>query len=154
MTNEYQQITNLVKSKNERVENLSYKEVNKIKLNPEEKNSTSIVFNTQSISSKLIDYSNAYIQFQFHIKFETDAACTKTNLSLKNSYEMISELKIELNNIIISNEHDTNYSYIINHLLENSKSDNLIYRTIDIHENVVKYSDTNKDIFLTKMVIK
>ena len=51
MTNEYKQITDLVKSKNERVENLSYKEVNRIKLNPEENNSTSIVFNTQSISS-------------------------------------------------------------------------------------------------------
>ena len=124
--------------------------MNKIKLNPEENNSTSIVFNTQSISSKLIDYSNAYIQFQFDIKFETDAACTKTNLTLNNSYEMISELKIELNNIIISNEHDTNYSYAISYLLENSKSDNLIYRTIDIHENVAKYNDASKDIFLTK----
>ena len=30
---------------------LSYKEVNKLKLNPEDNNSTSIVFNTQSISS-------------------------------------------------------------------------------------------------------
>ena len=143
MTNEYQQITNLVKSKNERVENLCHKEVNKIKLNPEENNSTSIVFNTQSISSKSIDYSNGYIQFQFDIKFETDGACTKANLTLKNPYEMISELKIELNNIIICNEHDTNHSYIINHLLENSENDNLIYRTIDIHSNVVKYSDTN-----------
>ena len=150
MTNEYKQITDLVKSKNERVENLSYKEVDKIKLNPEENNSTSIVFNTQSISSKLIYYSNAYIQFQFDIKFETDAACTKANLTLKNSYEMISELKIELNNIIISNEHDTNHSYIINHLLENSENDNLIYRTIDVHENVIKYNDTSKDIFLTR----
>ena len=142
MTNEYKQITDLVKSKNEKVENISYKEVNKIKLNPEENNSTSIVFNTQSISSKLIDYSNAYIQFQLDIKFETDAACTKSNLTLKNSYEMISELKIELNNIIISNEHDTNYSYIINHLLENSENDNLIYRTINVHENVIKYNDS------------
>ena len=150
MTSEYQQIISLIRSKNEKVENISYKEVNKIKLNPEENNSTSIVFNTQSISSKLIDYSNAYIQFQFDIKFETDAVCTNANLTLKNSYEMISELKIELNNIIISNEHDTNYSYIINHLLENSKNDNLIYRTISTHENVVKYNDTNKDIFLTK----
>ena len=150
MTNEYQQIINLIKSKNEKVENISYKEVNKIKLNPEKNNSTAIVFNKQSISSKLIDYSNAYIQFQFDIKFETDAACTKNNLTLKNSYEMISELKIELNNITISNEHDTNYSYIISHLLENSKNDNLIYRTISTHENVVKYDDTNKDIFLTK----
>ena len=60
------------------------------------------------------------------------------------------ELKIELNNKIISNEYNTNYSYIINHILENSKNDDLIYRNIDIHSNVVKYNDTNKDIFLTK----
>ena len=102
MTSEYQQIISLIRSKNEKVENISYKEVNKTKLNPEENNRTSIVFNTQSISSKLIDYSNAYIQFQFDIKFETDDVCTKANLTLKNSYEMILELKIELNNIIIS----------------------------------------------------
>ena len=63
---------------------------------------------------------------------------------------MIQELKIELNNKIISNEYNTNYSYIINHILENSKSDNLIYRNIDIHQKVVKYNDTNKDIFSTK----
>ena len=63
---------------------------------------------------------------------------------------MIQELKIELNNKIISNEHNTNYSYIINHILENGKNDDLIYRNMDIHQNVVKYDDTNKDIFLTK----
>ena len=63
---------------------------------------------------------------------------------------MIRELKIELNNKIISNEHNTNYSYIINHVLENSKNDDLIYRNIDIHSDVTKYNDTNKDIFMTK----
>ena len=63
---------------------------------------------------------------------------------------MIQELKIELNNKIISNEYNTNYSYIINHILENSKSDNLIYRNIDIHQNVVKYNDTDRYIFLVK----
>ena len=36
---------------------------------------------------------------------------------------MISELKIELNDRIISNESKVNYSHIINHLLENSKND-------------------------------
>ena len=150
MTSELNQIMNLIKSKNEKVENISYKEVNKLKLNPEDNNSTSIVFNTQSISSKLIDYTNAYFQFVFDIKFETADACTKENLTLKNSYEMIQELKIELNNKIISNEHNTNHSYIINHILENSKNDDLIYRNIDIHSDVVKYNDTNKDIFMTK----
>ena len=150
MTSELNQIMNLVKSKNEKVENISYKEVNKLKLNPEDNNSNSIVFNTQSISSKIIDYSNSYFQFVFDIKFETDDACTKENLTLKNSYEMIQELKIELNNKIISNEYNTNSSYIVNHILENSKNDDLIYRNIDIHSDVVKYNDTNKDIFMTK----
>ena len=150
MTNEFNQIINFVNSKNEKVENISYKEVYKLKLNPENNNNTSIVFNTQNNSSQLIDYSNAYFQFIFNIKFASADACTKTNLTLKNSYEMIQELKIELNNKIISNEYNTNYSYIINHILENSKNDDLIYRNIDIHQNVVKYNDTNKDIFLTK----
>ena len=45
---------------------------------------------------------------------------------------MISELKIELNNRIVSNETNVNYSHLINHLLENSKNDDLIYRNIDI----------------------
>ena len=138
MTNEFNQIIDLVKSKNEKVEHISYKEVYKLKLNPENNNNTSIVFNTQNNSSQLIDYSNAYFQFIFNIKFETAAACTKANLTLKNSYEMIQELKIEFNNKIISNEYNTNYFYIINHVLENSKNDDLMYRNIDIHQNVVK----------------
>ena len=150
MTNEFNQIINLTKSKNEKVEHISYKEVYKLKLNPENNNNIVIVFNTQNISSQLIDYSNAYFQFIFNVKFATAEVCTKANLTLKNSYEMIQELKIELNNKIISNEYNTNYSYIINHILENSKNDDLIYRNINIHQNFVKYNDTNKDIFLTK----
>ena len=149
MTSEFNQIINLVKSKNEKVEHISYKEVYKLKLNPENNNNTAIVFNTQNISSQLIDYTKAYFQFIFNIKFATADVCTKANLTLKNSYEMIQELKIELKNKIISNEYNTNYSYIINHLLENSKND-LIYRNMNIHQNVIKYNDTDKDIFLTK----
>ena len=84
MTSEFNQIINLVKSKNEKVENISYKEVYKLRLDPQNNNNnTSIVFNTQNNSSQLIDYSNAYFQFQ------TADACTKTNLTLKNSYEII-----------------------------------------------------------------
>ena len=149
MTTELTQIRNLVKSKNEKVENICCKEVHKIKLNKEDGDSP-IVFNTKIILSKLVDYNNAYIEFQFDIKFATANACTKANLTFKNSYEMISELKFELNDRIISNESNVNHSHIINHLLENGKNDDLIYRNIDIHSNVVKYNDTNKDIFLTK----
>ena len=63
---------------------------------------------------------------------------------------MISELKIELNDRIISNENNVNYSHIINHLFENGKNDDLIYRNMDIHTDVVKYNDTKKGEFLTK----
>ena len=149
MTSELNHIVNLIKSKNEKVENICYKEVHKIKLEKRDGNNP-IVFNTKTVLSNLVDYSNAYIEFQFDIKFATDAVCTKANLTLKNSYEMISELKIELNNRIISNETNVNYSHLINHLLENSKNDDLIYRNIDIHTGVVKYNDTKKDVFLTK----
>ena len=149
MTSELNQIVNLVKSKNEKVKNICYKEVSKIKISKEDGNSQ-IVFNTKSILTKLVDYSNACIQFEFDIKFATADACTKTNLTLKNSYEMISELKIELNDNIISNESNVNYSHIINHLLENNKNDDLTYRNINIHSDVVKYNDANKDIFLIK----
>ena len=149
MTNELNHIVNLIKSKNEKVENICYKEVHKIKLEKRDGNNP-IVFNTKTVLSNLVDYSNAYIEFQFDIKFATVAACTKANLTLKNSYEMISELKIELNNRIISNETNVNYSHLINHLLENSKNDDLIYRNIDIHTGVVKYADTKKDVFLTE----
>ena len=147
MTSEFNQIINLVKSKNEKVEHISYKVVYKLKLNPENNNNTSIVFDTQNNSSQLIDYTNAYFQFIFNIEFHAADTCTEINLTLKNSYEMIQELKIELDNKIISNEYNTNYSYIINHILESSKNDDLIYRNINIHQNVVKYNDTNKDIF-------
>ena len=149
MTTEVTQIANLIKSKNEKVENICYEEVHKIKISKEDGPSP-IAFNTKSILSKLVDYSNAYIQFQFDIKFGSANACTKANLTLKNSYQMISELKIELNDRIISNESKVNYSHLIHYLLENSKNDDLIYRNINIHTDVVKYNNTNMDIFLTK----
>ena len=47
MTNEFNQIIDLVKSKNEKVEHISYKEVYKLKLKPENYNNTAIVFNNK-----------------------------------------------------------------------------------------------------------
>ena len=70
MTSELTQIVNLMKSKNEKVENICYKEVHRIKLDKRNGNNP-IVFNTKSILTNLIDYSNAYIEFQFDIKFGT-----------------------------------------------------------------------------------
>ena len=60
----------MIKSKNEKIENICYKEVHKIKLDKRD-SSNPIVFNTKSILTNLIDYSNAYIEFQFDIRFAT-----------------------------------------------------------------------------------
>ena len=64
---------------------------------------------------------------------------------------MVNSLKIELNNVIISNEDKVYYSNIIPHLLENSESDNLLYRGSDLHENVTFNTNTNKKIFITNI---
>ena len=52
MTSELTHITNFIKSKNEKVENICYKEVHKIKLDKRDGNNP-IVFNTKSILSNL-----------------------------------------------------------------------------------------------------
>ena len=62
---------------------------------------------------------------------------------------MVNSIKIELNRTIISNEDYIYYSNIIPHLLENSKNDDLLYRGIDLHNNVTFNINTNKNISIT-----
>ena len=62
---------------------------------------------------------------------------------------MINSIKIELNRTIISNEDYIYYSNIIPHLLENSKNDDLLYRGIDLHNNITFSTNTNKNVFIS-----
>ena len=62
---------------------------------------------------------------------------------------MINSIKIELDKTIISNEDYVYYSNIIPHLLENSKSDDLLYRGIDLHNKVTFETNENKNIFIS-----
>ena len=62
---------------------------------------------------------------------------------------MVNSIKIELNRTIISNEDYIYYSNMIPHLLENSKNDDLLYRGIDLHNNVTFTTNTNKNVFIT-----
>ena len=62
---------------------------------------------------------------------------------------MVNSIKIELNRIIISNEDYVYYSNIITRLLENSKNDDLLYRGIDLHNDVTFNTNTNKNNFIT-----
>ena len=62
---------------------------------------------------------------------------------------MINSIKIELNRTIISNEDYVYYSNIIPYLLENSKNDDLLYRGIDLHDDITFKTNANKNIFIT-----
>ena len=150
--NESNQIIELLNNKNTIFKNISYKSVNRTKLNNIDNNSFSnnrIRFNTKEISNHLVSYEYAYILLEVYIKFKEAANAIPASIRLKNSYEMINSIKIELNRTIISNEDYVYYSNIIPHLLENSKNDDLLYRGIDLHNNVTFTTNTNKEVFIT-----
>ena len=144
--NESNQIIELLNNENITFKNISYKSVNRTKLNNMNNNSFSnnrIRFNTKEISNHLVSYEDAYILLEVDIKFKEAADAIPANIRLKNSYEMINSIKIELNRTIISNEDYVYYSNIISHLLENSKNDDLLYRAIDLHDKVTFETNTN-----------
>ena len=104
---ESNQIIQLLDNENTTFKNISNKSVDRIKLNNINNNSlpnNRIKFNTQSISNQLVLYQNGYILFEVDIKFNTAANALLANLRLKDSYEMVNSLKIELNRTIITNE--------------------------------------------------
>ena len=96
-----------------------------------------------------MSYEDAYILLEVDIKFSEAADALPDNIRLKNSYEMINSIMIELNRTIISNEDYVYYSNIIPHLLENSKNDDLLFRGIDLHDKVTFETNTDKDVFIS-----
>ena len=64
---------------------------------------------------------------------------------------MVNSLKIELNRTIITNEDCIYYSSMVNHLLENSKNNDLLYRGIDLHDSITFQNNVNKDTFMRKV---
>ena len=150
--NESNQIIELLNNENTTFKNMSYKSVNRTKLNNMNNNSYSnnrIRFNTKEISNHLVSYEDAYILLEVDIKFKTANDALPANITLKNSYEMVNSIMIELNRTIISNEDYVYYSNMIPHLLENSKNDDLLYRAIDLHDDVAFKTNTNKDVFIS-----
>ena len=150
--NESNQIIELLNNENTTFKNISYKSVNRTKLNNTNNNSFSnnrIRFNTKEISNHLVSYEDSYILLEVDLKFAEEANALAANIRLKNSYEMINSIKIELNRTIISNEDYVYYSNMIPHLLENSKSDNLLYRAIDLHDTVTFKANANKNVFIS-----
>ena len=109
--NDIQILENLFNNKHDEILFQNFSKSNIIKINNNNKNDYSnqkLIFNTQRISSKLIDYSNSYILFEFKatIPYNNDDTenIVKNTFALRTSDDIIDKFLVVLNNVIISNE--------------------------------------------------
>ena len=133
--NDYTILENLFKDEQDEIHFDLFKESNVIKINNNNNFDNGISFITQSIASKMINYSQAYIllHIECEIPFdETDQGKKSIPklLYLKNSFEIIKNLKVQLNNITILNEGSVNRSALIDFVSDNLQSEPLMYRNI------------------------
>ena len=115
--------------------------------------SNKIEFNTKSLASKIINYSNAYIEVEIELEVpfdDTDQGKKSVPklIALKNSYEIVKNLYIQLNNVNISNESNIHRSNLVNFILNNSYSSPSSYRNIRKSNQSTLNITNNK--FITK----
>ena len=154
--NDYKTITKLFENDQDEIGFRLFKESNIIKLNNKNNNNydnNKIEFNTQSLASKIINYSNAYIEVEIELEVpfdETDHGKKSVPklIALKNSYEIVKSLKIQLNNVYISNESNIHRSNLVNFILNNSYSSPSSYRNIRKSNQSTLNITSNK--FITK----
>ena len=153
---DYTILENLFRNEQDEIHFDLFKESNIIKLNNDNKKDdfdNGIHFNTSSLASKMINYKNAYILL--HIECEIpydDSDQGKKNipdlLYLKNSFELVKNLKIQLNNVNISNEVNVNRSSLIDFVLNNSHNESILFRNLSIASTDSLNIENNK--FITK----
>ena len=154
--NDYSILENLFKNEQDEIHFALFKESNIIKLNNENKNDdfdNGIHFNTASLASKLINYKDAYILLQIECEIPYDDSDQGKKsipdiLYLKNSFELIKNLKIQLNNVNISNEVNVNRSSLIDFVLNNSHNESILFRNLSIASSDDLNIENNK--FITK----
>ena len=136
--NDYTILENLFKDKQDEIHFDLFKESNVIKINNNNDNNNfdnGISFNTQSIASKMINYKDAYVllRIECEIPFdETDQGKKSIPklLYLKNSFEIVKNFEVQLNNVTILNESNINRSALIDFVLDNPQSESTSYRNI------------------------
>ena len=101
----------------------------------------------------MINYKDAYVllRIECEIPFdETDQGKKSIPklLYLKNSFEIVKNLKVQLNNVTILNESNVNRSSLIDFVLDNPQSEQLMYR------NIKKVSSDGLNITDNKFITK
>ena len=157
-------LENLFRNEQDAIHFELFKESNVIKLNNQNGNDNinfdnGIHFNTQSIASKMINYKDSYVllKIECEIPFdETDKGKKSIPklLYLKSSHEIVKSLKIQLNNVNISNEVNVNRSALIDFILNNSYNDSISYRNLTKASseglNITDNKFITKDTYFTK----
>ena len=154
--NDYSILENLFKNEQDEIHFKLFKESNIIKLNNEIKNDdfdNGIHFNTVSLASKMINYKDAYILFQIECEMPYDDSDQGKKsipdiLYLKNSFELVKNVKLQLNNVNISNEVNVNRASLIDFVLNNSHNESTLFRNLSIASSDGLNIENNK--FITK----
>ena len=157
--NDYSILENLFKNEQDEIHFDLFKESNvviiKINNNNGDNNNfdNGISFNAASIASKMINYKDAYVLIHIECEIpydETDQGKKSIPklLYLKNSFEIVKNLKVQLNNITILNEGNVNKSALIDYVLDNSQGESLMYR------NIKKASSDSLNITNNKFITK
>ena len=89
-----------------------------------------IHFNTASLASKMINYKDVYVllKIECEVPFDCPDQGKNTILGiayLRNSLKIVKDLKIQLNNVNISNEVNLNRSALIDFVLNNSHNESI-----------------------------
>ena len=101
----------------------------------------------------MINYKDAYVllHIECEIPFDSSDQGKKSIpklLYLKNSFEIVKNFKVQLNNVTILNESNINRSALIDFVLDNPQSEPLMYR------NIKKVSSTGLNITNNKSITK
>ena len=161
--NDYTILENLFKDEQDEIHFDLFKESNFIKINNNNGDNNNfdngISFNTQSIASKMINYKDAYVllHIECEIPFDSTDQGKKTIpklLYLKNFFEIVKNLKVQLNNVTILDEVNVNRSALIDFVLDNPQSEPLMYRNIkkasSVGLNIIDNKFITKDTYFTK----
>ena len=151
-------LENLFNNKHNEITFQSLEESNIIFLNNNNKRDYSnnkLLFNTLQVSKKMIDYSKAYILFEVKatIPFvnndnNNENENVKSSFTLRNSNDIITNLKIILNNVVISDEVDVDKSNLVTFILNNSNTNNIDYRNLNKIDDSSDLNIDNNNKFL------
>ena len=152
-------LQNLFSTKKDEITFQNLEESNIISLNNNNKGdytSNKLLFNTLQISKKIIDYSKAYILFEVKATIPfvdgddaNDNSNVKTSFTLRNSDDIITDLRILLNNTIITDEIDIDKSNLVNFILHNSNTNKIDYRNLNKIDDSSDLNINNNKFIIT-----